>query len=249
MSSEATLAAVRRERHGQVTIGTGTDLGAAAGLGHVPLGFGEIPLAICDYPLVLLKDGATGQFRLVALLGFEANRNLFVLGENWAATYLPLNVLRLPFCLGAPDGGELELCIDEASSLIGHAPGAALFNADGTETAFLAGRRQLLQQMLADAEKTAAFVSAVSAARLITPMTITLHFADQQEQDITGAYTIDPLALETLDGETVLELHRAGHLGAVHAIMHSLGQLNRLEQLHNARGERPILRSTVQLHL
>ncbi|GEO01605.1 SapC family protein [Novosphingobium sediminis] len=249
MSGAETLAAVRRERHGSVTIGHGTDLAAAAMLGHVPLGFSEIPLAVCDYPIVFIKDGATGAFRLVALLGFAANRNLFVIGGSWAATYLPLNVLRLPFYLGAPDGGELELCIDEGSSLIGGTPGNALFEASGSETAFLAGRRTLLNTMLADAEKTARFVSTVTAARLVTPMTITLHHADQRQQDIAGAYTIDPLALESLDGETLQKLHRDGHLGAIYAVMHSLGQLTRLEQLHNAHGEHPIARSAVQLHL
>lgn len=249
MSAAATLAAVRAERHGGLTVGHGADLTAAAGLGHVPLGFSEIPLALCDYPMVLIKDGATGAFRLVALLGFAPGRNLFVLGDTWAATYLPLNVLRLPFYLGAPDGGEPELCIDEASSLIGAAPGHALFDAGGAETPFLAGRRALLQTMRADAEKTARFISAIAAARLIVPMTLTLHHANQHQQDIEGAYTIDPLALETLDGEMLQMLHREGYLGAVHAVMHSLGQLTRLEQLHNAHGERPITRSTFQLHL
>ncbi|MBX9884047.1 MAG: SapC family protein [Novosphingobium sp.] len=236
-------------RHGQVTIGTGTDLAGAAGLGHVPLGLSEVPLAACDYPVVLIKDGATGIFRLVALLGFAADRNLYVIGDHWAATYLPHNVLRLPFCLGAPDGDAVELCIDEASSLVGRTPGAALFAADGSETAFLAGRRALVEKMLADAQAAAQFVSMIAAERLVTPMTLTLHFADQHQQDIQGAYTIDPLALETLADAALLRLHRGGHLAAVHAMMHSLGQLTRLEQLHNARGERQITRSAVQLHL
>lgn len=249
MSVEASISAVSRERHADLTVGTGTDLAAAAALGHVPLGLGEVPLAVCDYPLVLIKDDATGAFRLVALLGFEAGRNLYLLGEHWAATYLPLNVLRLPFCLGTPNGNSVELCIDEASSLIGHTPGAALFEADGSETAFLAGRRALLQRMLADAEATAHFVSAIAAQRLITPMTLTLHYADQRRQDIQGAYTIDPLALETLADSALLRLHRSGHLFTVHAMTHSLGQLARLEQLHNARGERQITRSAFQLHL
>jgi SapC len=245
----ASIAAVRASRHAQVTIGSGIDLAAAATLGHVPIGLSEIALAVCDFPVVLIKDGATGGFRLVVLLGFEANRNLFVLGESWAATYLPLNVLRLPFCLGAPDGGEVELCIDEASSLFGCTPGIALFEASGAESAFLARRRALVQQMLPDAEAAARFVAALAAARLITPMTLTLQYADQHRQDIQGAYTIDPLALETLDDATVVQLHRSGHLGPIHAMMHSLGQLNRLEQLHNARGERQIASSAVQLQL
>lgn len=245
----ASIAAVSHARHGKLTIGSGSDFAAAAALGHVPIGLSEIPLAVCDFPLVLIKDGVTGGFRLVILLGFEADRNLFFIGESWAATYLPLNILRLPFCLGAPDGGEVELCIDEESSLLGRAPGAALFDGNGAETAFLAGRRALLQQMLADAEATAQFVGLIVAERLITPMTLTLHFADQQQQEIEGAYTIDPLALESLPGETLLRLHSQGHLGTIYAVMHSLSQLNRLEQLHNARGAVQVTGSTVQLHL
>lgn len=245
----ASIAAVSHARHGQITIGTGTDLAAAAGLGHVPLGLGEVPLAACDYPIVLIKDGATGAFRLVALLGFEAARNLFVIGEGWAATYLPLNILRLPFCLGKPGGDAVELCIDEASNLFGRTPGTALFAPDGSETAFLAGRRALLTKMLGEAEAADRFVATIADERLITPMTITLHFADQHQQDITGAYTIDPLALETLADAAVLKLHRGGLLAPIHAMIQSLGQLNRLEQLHNARGESQITRSAVQLHL
>jgi hypothetical protein len=245
----ASIAAVSPARHGKVTIGSGCDFAAASALGHVPIGLNEVPLAVCDFPLVLIKDGAMGGFRLVVLLGFEADRNLFVIGEQWAATYMPLNILRMPFCLGAPDGDGVELCIDESSRLLGRAPGAALFDASGTETAFLAGRRALLQQMLADSERAAKFVGAIAAERLIRPMTLTLQFADHHQQDIKGAYTIDPLTLETLPGETLQRLHRQGHLAPIYAFIHSLGQLSRLKQLHNMCDARQITASAVQLHL
>lgn len=240
---------VSRARHGRMAVAGGPDLAAAATLGHVPIGLGEVPLALCDYPLVLLKDGGTGGFRLVALLGFEADRNLFVIGGNWAATYLPLNILRLPFCLAHSDEGALELCVDEASGLIGGAEGSPLFEADGAETQFLANRRALVRQMLADAEATAAFVGAIAAERILTPMTITLHFVDKRQQAIEGAYTIDPLALESLPPEALVRLHAQGHLAPIHAMMHSLGQINRLEQLHNAQSEHRLSASTVQLRL
>lgn len=245
----ASIAALSRARHGTTTVGTGTDLEAAARFGHVPLGLGEVALAACDYPIVLIKDGATGAFRLVALLGFEADRNLYVLGESWAATYLPLNVLRLPFCFAAPEGQALEVCIDEASSLVGQTTGTALFAPDGSESAFLSGRRALLARMAYDMEAATRFVAKLAAERLVTRMTITLHFADQHQQDITGAYTIDPLALDALDDAAVLRLHRSGLLAPIHAMIHSLGQINRLEQLHNAQTARRIAQAAVQLHL
>lgn len=245
----ASIAAISQPRHGRMMIDGGTDIAVAAGLGHVPIGLGEIPLAGCDYPMVLIKDGATGGFRLVALLGFNAGCNLFVMGENWLATYLPHNILRLPFCLGAPDGENVVACIDETSALLNEQRGTALFDADGGETAFLTGRRALMDRMQKDAEAATGFVSAIVAARIVRPMTLTLHFEDLRQQDIEGTYTIDPLALEDLPEEILLNLHRSGYIGAVYALIHSLGQVNRLEQLHNARGDSRIIASTTQLHL
>ncbi len=215
----------------------------------MPIGLGEVPLASCDYPIVLIKDGATGGFRLVALLGFDAGCNLFVMGENWLATYLPHNVLRLPFCLGTPDSETVVVCIDETSALLNEQRGTALFDADGGETAFLTGRRALLDRMRRDAEAATGFVSAIVAARIVRPMTLTLHFEDQRQQDIEGAYTIDPLALTDLPDDILLDLHRSGYVAPIYALIHSLGQVNRLEQLHNARAESRIMASTTQLHL
>lgn len=246
---DASIAAIDGARHAGLMIDSGIDIDAAAALGHVPIGLGEVPIAGCDYPIVLIKDVASGGFRLVALLGFDAGCNLFVIGGNWLATYLPLNILRLPFCLGAPDGGAVVACVDEASRLLNSTRGAALFDADGTETAFLTGRRALLDRMRADGEAAAAFVRALVTARLVRPMTLSLMFEDRHRQDIEGAYVIDPIALETLPDDVLLAMHRSGHLAAAYALVHSLAQVNRLQQLHNAKGGSLIIESTTHIHI
>ncbi len=245
----ASIAVIDRARHGGLRVNSGTDIAAAATLGHVPIGLGEVALAGCDYPIVLIKDSATGGFRLVALLGFDAGCNLFILGENWLATYLPLNILRLPFCLGAPDGGDMVACIDESSALLNRASGTPLFDADGAETGFLGQRRALLARMRADAEAAAVFVHTIVAAQIVRPMTLSLSFEDRRQQDIEGAYTIDPIALGLLPDDSLLALHRSGHLAAAYALINSLGQVNRLEQLHNARGNSRVVETATHIHL
>lgn len=245
----ASIAAICRARHGVLKVDSGVDIGAVTALGHVPIGLGEVPLAACDYPIVLIKDSATGGFRLMVLLSLDGDANLFMIGANWVATYLPLNVLRLPFCLGAPDGAGLVACVDEASRLLNSESGAPLFDADGAETTFLVERRALLNRMRADSEAATEFVSTVVAARIVRPLTLALHFEDRRQQDIEGAYTIDPVALETLPDDSLLALHRSGHLSVVYALVQSLAQVNRLEQLHNARGGSRIIECTTQIHL
>ncbi|MFX8418129.1 SapC family protein, partial [Acinetobacter baumannii] len=79
--------------------------------------------------------------------------------------------------------------------------------------------RALLVRMADDMEAATRFVVTLAAERLVTRITITLHFADQHQQDITGAYTIDPLALDALDDAAVLRLHRSGLLAPIHAMI------------------------------
>ena len=48
------------------------------------------------YPIVFRKS-ADGALQPVALFGFEDGQNLFLDGERWDATYLPLAIERQPF--------------------------------------------------------------------------------------------------------------------------------------------------------
>ena len=51
--------------------------------------------------------------------------------------------------------------------------------------------------------------------------------------------TISEKRLQALDAATIDNLHKLGYLGAIYAVMLSLGQLNRLVQLTQS-GENPV---------
>src|SRR3954466_7650242 len=62
-----------------------------------PTEFGDIQR---EYPIFFRKDGASGEFLSIALLGFEKDENLFLEGEDWQARYIPGVIARGPFLIG-----------------------------------------------------------------------------------------------------------------------------------------------------
>ena len=51
------------------------------------------------YPIVFRRD-AGGGFQPLALFGLHEGANLFLQGDRWDATYIPLSVQRQPFLIG-----------------------------------------------------------------------------------------------------------------------------------------------------
>lgn len=230
--------ALDRLRHARVCVAPPPDLAYAGQLSHAVIGLAEAPLAAADYPLVLLKDGQTGRLHLAALLGLAENCNLFVLNSRWHATYLPLTVLRYPFFLD--ETAPLGLALDESSGLICER-GERLFDDRGEPTAATRAASERIRRMSRDRAAMTDFVDDIVSRRLVRPLRIELAFEDGGSTEVGGLYGIDRFASEELDGESLAQLNRRGHLAPMHVMTASLAQLNRLEQLHNARAARRLV--------
>ena len=78
----------------------------------------RFPRAAPEFPLGFVASGE--EFILVAVLGFETDRNLFVSPTGqWIAHYVPAAIRSYPFAQGrSPDGASTFLCVDEASGLL-----------------------------------------------------------------------------------------------------------------------------------
>lgn len=229
--------AIDASRHQEAAVSTTIDAGWAGALRHVHIGVGEIEIAACDYPLAFLKDADTGRFRLAALLGLARPRNLFLLNGQWLATYLPLNLVREPFRLMLGNDNRLVDAIDEAHPRFNRTDGQRLFSAGGSPTAFLDRMRGLMKTIHADMAPTTDFVEMLVAHGLVAPMALELWPGEPDDgppERVEGLYTIDAEALRTLPDATFLQLRRAGQLAPAYQMLGSLGQLNRLQQLHNA---------------
>jgi hypothetical protein len=227
------IAPLDPSRHRDTRVGPFPDFSHASEQQHAILGASEIALAAADYPLALMKHADTGRFNVVALYGFVARQNLYVAESHWHATYIPQNSLRYPFM--ASDTGVLGLVIDERSGLIGHPEGHRLFDEAGRPTDYAVQIAKALQGLRQDFEAMQELAQALANLSLVKPLTLLLRMADATEQQIEGLYTIGERALASLADHDIITLHRRGYLRAASVLTASWVQLNRLQQLHNAR--------------
>lgn len=241
----ANVTQINRGRHDRLRVTRRADFSHAAHSHVSPLVIGEFASAASDYPIILIKDADTGTFRAAALFGFGAGENVYHNAHGWNATYVPMNVSRYPFVIGVEDDDAATpvLCIDEASGrLTQDGDGDALFDAQGNETAFLSQARQQMQQLYDGERQTSRFIADILSLRLIAPFHFSLSLADGETRKITGLYGIDQDRLNALDDANLVQLCRAGHMLALHAMIVSQRQLNRMAQLHNAQSTNAILR-------
>lgn len=198
----------------------------------VQIGLSEVPLVAADMPVCFAKDGTTGKFNLVALVGLVDPANLFVQDRRFHATYCPRALQLTGFRLDVR--GVAGLAVDESDPAIG-GTGDSLFR-NGEPTSLAAGVAAALERLVADIGAARAMAEGYAALRLIQPMHLVLQDEHGKDEVIDGLYTIGTAALAQLGDVDVLRLHRSGALASAVLAAASLAQVERLCQLHNARG-------------
>lgn len=237
----ANLVAVQPALHQHLLVRPSQIDSHAAGQNLIPLVPAEISHVATQLPVVVAKNGQTGQFVLAALTGFTAQENLMMAHGQWQGIYLPLQIQRQPFFVGkaTPDAADYVVCIDldSPATLFNPAPaersGAqqlpedaeALFNADGSETAYYRDAKLKLAQLLQGEQQRELLLSELLALRLLQPMSLEITFVDQSTTRLNGLYTIDEQQLAQLPAEHLVRLHQQGLLGAIYAILGSAAQI------------------------
>lgn len=221
-----------------------TDRGAEYGENtHIcPAVADELNNLVLDYPVCLIKDPNTGQFGLCVLLGFEPGENLFLDGDRWNACYVPAHMRCMPFRVafttaeGEPHKPEnTVLTIDMDSKRVHEERGEALFNSDGSPSAYLQNINGTLSGLVSGVETTRVFIDLLVEHDLIESARISVTFAGGEKQNFEGLYTVNHEKLAGLDEETVQLMHQRGYLQACTMLVVSMGQVQRLINLRDAR--------------
>lgn len=194
-------------------------------------------LASC-MPIVFVKDPKSDITHSVVMLGTEQNVNLYMQSGKWSAHSVPLNIQRYPFDV-RPDGDKLGVYFDKNSDLVGTENGELLFTEAGEASPFLQNRQQLLSDLANSEMATQRFIHKLIELNLLDPIILRVQYVNGQQRNINGMQSISEKRLHELTDEQTLELHKSGFLGAIYAILLSLGQLNRLVQM-SAEGSAPI---------
>jgi hypothetical protein len=203
----------------------------------VPAEFAQVA---SQTPIVLTKQGHTGQFVFVTLFGLSPGENLFWQQGRFNALYLPLQLRRQPFFIGG-DGADAVLCLDlqhpalQATAQASTQDAAeALFQPDGQESATVQSAKACLAALLQGEQQQQQLTRLLQQLDLIQPLSLEITFADQQQQRLNGLYTIDQQKLAALSAEAVLQLHQGGWLAAIYTQLASLAQLYPLIERKNA---------------
>ncbi len=199
----------------------------------VAVAFTEIVSLASCMPLVIVGEPDAGQ-TLTAMLSLRENDNAFSQSQ-WQGHVVPLSIQTYPFNFALEDNKLLTL-IDEACTRW-QEEGQPLFSSDGTPTPFLKQRQSQLAQLANGLHLADQFTAFLSQNKLLSPLQVTVTQEEGSENTIKGIYTINEAALNALPADTLHQLQQNGMLIAIHAMMVSLRQFNRLVQLARQQGE------------
>ena len=185
------------------------------------------------YPIVFQRDAAGG-FHPLALFGLRQGENLFLDGERWDATYLPLAIERQPFLIGV-SGAEPMVHVDLDHPRVRAGTGEALFQGPGIASEFLERARTTLLMLHDGLLATPAFVDALQRHQLLESFVLDIRLDDGSDNRLAGFHTIDERRLQALDGSALEQLSRDGHLLPAYMVLASLSRFRDLIERMNRR--------------
>ncbi len=199
----------------------------------------EYDAASREYAILFRRDAGSGQTFAIALLGLDADENLFLDGERWNARYVPAVQSRGPFSIGLQrneDGtpGEALIHVDLDDPRVGSGPsGHPLFLAQGGNSPYLNHIIEVLRTISEGLEIEPSMIAAFAEFDLLQPIQLQIQTDDSRRYDLVDFLTVDAGRLAALDGAALERLHRAGFLGLAFAAVSSLGNIGQLIELKN----------------
>ncbi len=221
-----------------------TDWSVAAQLNATFVAAAEFIDVAREYPLVFVRAGqdADGSDAIapVAVLGLNQGHNLYLEGPRWRADYMPAVLRHYPFCIGQVGASQFALCVDRSwPGLLQHdgpqtpaGDAKALFTATGEATAWLTELRQFYEKLEAEVQRTRALCRQLNSMQLLREMRFDATLPDSRTHTVDGFLTVDQEKFQALNNKTVVECHRNGIAGLVHAHWLSMGHMRRLALWH-----------------
>lgn len=185
------------------------------------------------YPIVFARDGE-GRFIPLALFGLQEGENLFLDGERWDATYVPLSVRRQPFLVGV-SGEERLLHVDLEHPRARDGGGEPLFHDHGGATEFLERVKSVLLALHDGVVATPAFIDTLLEHGLLESFVLDVKLDDGSHNRLAGFHTIDEARLQALSGDALERLARDGHLLPVYMVLASMSRFRDLIERTNRR--------------
>jgi hypothetical protein len=231
----ANIVPVKKDQHKNLKVATKRDLKHVEKQHIAPITAREFAQAATSYPVVFVKDPDVEHYRSVIMLGLESGENLYYGEKRWNALFVPQSIGMVPFALGLDPEKEktLTTCIDLDSPFVGEDKENALFDENGKETEFFNNVQESLGRLYESEVATEKFIKEIVENDLLQELELNITFADGERKKLVGVYTINEEKMQNLPDEKVLDFYKRGLFVPMHAMLGSLGQINRLIQLRN----------------
>jgi SapC len=225
------LVQLTRKDHGHLRLDPAKAAAAAANVHLVPVVRSELRKVASLFPVFFAKDGETGQFYLAALLGLEPHENLYWNGTALETTYVPLNLLRLPFYVGGGDVAQGVICIDLDSPAVAETGPCAIVEADGRDSRYMASVQAMLSELAGQQTVTRGFIDRAVSTKLLIETKLDVAYDNGARASLSGLYGVDERALSRKIGE----ISDFDDLMALAAMVLSLEHVAGLVRRKNAR--------------
>jgi hypothetical protein len=132
-------------------------------------------------------------------------------------------------------GDRMAVCIDRSWEGFSETEGDPLFDDKGEPTELLKNVQQFVESFETEVERTRMFCAELAATGLLQDMRFDATLPDGQKVAVDGFLAVDEKKLAELPDDKVLQWHRNGILGLIHAQQVSLGLMRRLVEWHAER--------------
>ena len=223
--------ALDRVAHRTLKLRTELDnLAAAAALNGFFVTAGEFAEVCKEYPILFISAGTDPQGRAqvapMAVFGLARGENLFYDPSNterfWRARYVPAMLRAYPFAMAPVDGQQYAMAIDEAWHGFSQTEGEALFDAQGEPTPYLERLRGMVEKIEEDVERTRQIGVKLMEMKLLEPKRFDATLPGGAPLKVDGFFGLDEKRINALTEAEVMELHRTGLMGLLHAHQISL---------------------------
>ena len=208
----------------------------------VPLTVEEFPQAQRHYPIVF---SAGDNPVPLALMGLNDGVNVFVAedGQLVEPVYVPAYARRYPFLLAqlAPDAGELSLCFDPTSELIGQFDEGSVLFSDGQPTDTTKAMLGFCEQFEQAGLRTGAFVEELKKHGLLMDGEVGIQQEGVEQPFIyRGFQMVNQEKLREVRGDVLRGWNQSGLLALVFAHLFSLELVREIFAKQIAQGKGPI---------
>lgn len=196
-----------------------------------------------EYPILVRRDQSTGHYHAIALLGLAPDENLFLNNQHptgWDAHYIPATIEKGPFLIGFQRNMEHQenilspvVHIDMAHPKVSEQQGQRLFLPQGGNSPYLEHISTRLQAIHQGVELAPAMFAAFEKLQLLEPLNIEFSLDNGEKHRLLGNYAINESRLAMLDATELEQLHRAGFLQLVYAMVSSITNIRHLIERKN----------------